>query len=226
MSEVVARAADQDADRHQREPREHAWARADQPDQPSGEEGRCIHRQQMALDHPGGARIRVMIVDVHADRRRGHDEAHHGVGDHRGGDRHHERRLPRHDAERPRVAACDGSLHRHRPVACQHSRRRQAERGHDQERARVLVTRNKSLAGQRELRPHDRGRKRTEHDGGDRPARLPGRYALGGREALLLLEREVDAEHERGRAQQRRSSSSPPTRRPRARRRLQGQRSR
>jgi hypothetical protein len=162
-----------------------------------------VHAEQVRRDHRGRLAARIAVVHVHADRRRGHDEAHHRVG--------HEAAEYRDPiggqlqdlAQRPRALLARGRARRGIAEARQYQRRDRAQPGEHQERAGELRPAAEVARQRADQRRADRRAERAEHHRGDRAAGELGRDELGGGEAVLLDERHVAAEQEATDAEQR-----------------------
>ena len=138
---------------------------------------------------------------MHADRGRGHDEAHHRIRGQRGEHRETIARDAQQLARRTTAAAIRLRRRWRRRKAHQHRCGAGEQHGEREERAGVFRPPSPKPRLLPEQRAEDRGSQRTEHHGGDGLAGRLGagvlRHQLRGGEAILLHHRGMDAEQRR-----------------------------
>ena len=183
----------QQAERHD------PW-RAETRDQRSREEARPIHRHDVPLNAEIGIADRK-AAHLHGERRRGHHEIHHGIGDHATQGSGNEARLPR---DRPQRAATVeiGWCGFWRVDARQHRHCHQRDKGLHHETAGKQIGRPDIHGPLHELRTEHAGEHAARHHPrhGLRPKCRAG--AVGGGKTIGLRDRAVETAEERRAAEQ------------------------
>ena len=174
--------------------------RAEARDQRAREEARPVHRHDVPLNAEIGI-ADGQAAHLHGERRRGHHQIHHGIGDHPAQRRRDEARLPRDLEQRP------AAMHiRRRGLrridAPQHRHRHQRDEGLHHETEREQIRRPDIHGPLHELRTEHAGEHAARHHPrhGLRPERRAG--AVGGGEAIGLRHRAVEPAEKRRAAEQ------------------------
>ena len=174
--------------------------RTEARDQRAREEARPVHRHDVPLN------AEIGIADgepahLHGERRRGHHQIHHGIGDHAAQRRRNEARLTRDLEQRP--AAMEIGRRRLRRIdARQHRHRHQRDEGLHHESEGEQIRRPDIHGPLHELRTEHAGEHAARHHPGQRLGTERCAGAVGGGKAIGLRHRAIEPAEEGRTAEQ------------------------